>query len=236
MQTGFREASHITRHLTITWNRQALLNLVIRRVLRNDAIREYCAVSAPSEVLSDVAGQQALYDRIFPDQVDAGPNKPSSFDWMLGRTRDGTGQTAPRELIHLLASLRDSQLRRFELGHESPPGELLFDRAAFKEALPEVSKVRLEQTLYAEYPTLKPYLERLDQQKTQHTAITLAGLWENSEEEARTVAETLANVGFFERRGDKDRPVYWVPFLYRDALRMIQGSPTHLSSTRPTIR
>src|SRR5262249_30883148 len=36
---GFREASHITRHMTISWNRNSLLNLVIRRALHNASIR-----------------------------------------------------------------------------------------------------------------------------------------------------------------------------------------------------
>lgn len=143
---------------------------------------------------------------------------------MIGRTRDGTGETAPRELIHLLSSLRDSQLRRFELGHEGPPDRLLFDRAAFNEALPEVSKVRLEQTLFAENPNLKTYVELLEEQKTQHTPATLARIWNVGAEEARQVAEALHEAGFFERRGDRERPVYWVPFLYRDSLKMVQGS------------
>ena len=224
MDSGFREASHITRHLTITWNRQALLNLVARRIVRNESVRTYCGVVDPDAILADLASQEAIYRRIFPDQVDAGPNKPTSFDWMLSRTRDGTGQTAPRELIHLMSSLRESQLRRFELGHEPPPDELLFDRAASRRRFPKVSKVRLEQTLFAEYSSLKPSLERLDQQKTQQTVETLAKLWDLPEDEAKALAESLADAGFFERRTAKEKRVYWVPFLYRDALRMVQGS------------
>ena len=224
MDEGFREASHITRHLTIDWNRQALLNLIIRRLLRNESIRAFYEVTDAEAVLGAVAKQQALYDMIFPTQVDLGPNKPSSFDWMLSRTRDGTGETAPREVIHLLGSLREAQLRRFELGHEGPAEKLLFDRAAFKEALPEVSKVRLEQTLFAENPNLKPYVELLEEQKTQHTPATLARIWNVSEAEARETAEALHEAGFFERRGDRESPAYWVPFLYRDALNMVQGS------------
>jgi hypothetical protein len=224
MEEGFREASHITRHLTISWDRNALLNLVVRRVLQNESIRRYYGIENAEAVLSDLSGQQALYDRMFPDQVDAGPNKPTSLDWMLSRTRDGTGQTAPRELIHLLSSLRESQLQRYELGLEAPPSRLLFDRVAFKEALPEVSKVRLEQTLYAEYASFKDRLEMLDQQKTQQTVETLARIWDLSVPETRLLADQLTEIGFFEKRGDRDRYTFWVPFLYRDALRMVQGS------------
>jgi hypothetical protein len=36
-------------------------------------------------------------------------------------------------------------------------------------------------------------------------------------------AEMLVRIGFFQRRGSRDDPTFWVPFLYRDALEMIQG-------------
>ena len=31
-------------------------------------------------------------------------------------------------------------------------------------------------------------------------------------------------IGFFEQRGDKVSPAYWVPFLYQPALELVQGS------------
>jgi hypothetical protein len=44
-----------------------------------------------------------------------------------------------------------------------------------------------------------------------------------SEDKTREVVEELVRVGFFELRGTKAKPVYWVPFLYRDALNLVQG-------------
>ena len=58
-------------------------------------------------------------------------------------------------------------------------------------------------------------------QKTQHTPATLARIWDVSEAEARETAEALYEAGFFERRGHREAPAYWVPFLYRDALNML---------------
>lgn len=219
--TGFREASHITRSLTITWERQSLLNLVMRRALKNPAICDYYGVEA-EKVVASVPAQEAMLLRILPDQVDAGRN-PKAFDWMLSRVQDGTGASAPRELIHLLSSLRESQLRRYEVGHDPPPGELLFDRFAFKDALKHVSEVRLNRTLFAEYPALKGYVEQLLGEKAQQTPNTLARIWGVRADEARSIADRLVEVGFFERRGSKPRPVYWVPFLYRDTLNLVQG-------------
>ncbi len=220
---GFREASHITRAITIRWDSPSLLNLVIRRTLRNKAIRAYYEVDE-GETLGDIRAQEKLFYRVFPDKVDAGSKKPMTFDWMLSRTQDGSQHPAPRELIHLLSSLREQQLRRLELGLDEPPDEHLFDRQTFKDALPEVSRTRLEQTLYAEYPSLKPYLVRLQGEKTQQRTDTLSAIWDVPSDQALTLANELAEVGFFEKRGVKEDPEFWVPFLYRDALSMVQGS------------
>lgn len=220
---GFREASHITRHLTVNWNRNSLLNLVVRRSIYNDSLRE--AYGIPEDLARmPVAEQEAFFFRMCPDQVDVGPNKPNTFDWLLSRTRDGSKSNAPRELIHFLNSLREVQVKRFEVGEPEPEGEQLFSRPAFKDALPEVSKVRLEQTLYAEYPELKEWLEKLRGEKTSHKPESLASIWGTSREEAAAKANQLTTVGFFEKRGTNQDPEYWVPFLYRDALDLVQGA------------
>lgn len=222
-QEGMREASHIEDQVAISWDPQSLLNLVVKRLLRNEAIRQFYDV-VDTDILSSVDGQKDLFYRIFPEQVEAGSRKSTTFDWMLGRTRDGSGNTAPRELIHLLSALRDEQLRMLEVGHGEPAGEQLFDRAAFKAALPEVSRVRLEQTLLAEYPALRPYVERLERRKSQQSIETLAEIWECDREQARTIADQLVEVGFFERRQALGETAYWIPFLYRDALGLVQGA------------
>lgn len=219
---GFREASHITRAITITWNAPALLHLVVRRLLHNPALREFYAVDTDA-VLASTEEQKKLFYRVFPSQVDAGARKSTTFDWMLTRTADGSRQTAPRELIHLLNAARDQQLKSLEMGAPEPPEEALFDRAALKAALPEVSKVRFEQTLCAEHPVLKPLLEHLEGEKTQQTPASLAKIWGVNASEALSKAEQLAEIGFFEKRGSKEQPLFWVPFLYRDALNMVQG-------------
>lgn len=218
-RAGFREASHITRDLRIEWNENTLLRLSVQRLLRSDDLRSHYDVDQ-DEVLSDVGKQRAFFYRVFPPQVDQGSKKPATVDWCLSRTKDGTGHNAPRELIHLLTETRNTQLTRFETGQAAPEGEAVFDRQAFKEALPAVSKVRLTQTLYAEHPTLRPYIENLEGQKTRQSAASLAAMWGIPEVEAAQVAEELVAIGLFEPRLSD----YWVPFMYRPALEMVQGS------------
>lgn len=220
---GFREASHITRHVTVNWDRSSLLNLIVRRALHNVELRGFYDVDLDA-VLDSTQSQETFFFRICPDQVDVGLNKPTTLDWMLSRTRDGTQLTAPRELIHFLGSLRTQQLRRFELGEPPPDGEALFARPAFKQALPEVSEVRLTQTLYAEHPDLRDPIEALREQRTSQRLDTLAAIWTSDEVSARQLASRLVEVGFFEQRGSREAPEYWIPFLYRDSLHLIQGA------------
>ncbi|KAF0163162.1 MAG: hypothetical protein FD157_3325 [Rhodocyclaceae bacterium] len=220
---GFREASHVTRSLVISWNNQSLLNLVVRRLVHNQDICDLYGIKKDA-VLEDANLQKDFFYRVFPAQVDIGPKQPSTFDWMASRTADGSKRTAPRELIHLLIEARDEQLKSFELGEPDPPGETLFSRSTIPQALPAVSKARYEQTLCAEYPALKPFLTRLERGKAQQTLESLSETWKCSLEKTFEIAEQLSEAGFFERRKTKDSTVYWIPFLYRDVLSLTQGS------------
>jgi hypothetical protein len=225
-ETGFREASHITRHVTISWDSSSLLNLIIRRILKNEKLCNEYNVD-PKDILNSTEKQKKLFYRIFPEQIEVGPNKSKTFEWMLSRTSDATKATAPRELIHLLNSSREEQLKKLELGEGEPIGQTLFSRMAIKDALVDVSKTRLEQTIYAEYSNLKPILERLEGEKTQQNPQSLARIWQVSKDEAIEIAYKLVKIGFFEERGQRDSSEFWVPFLYRDALKMIQGAAEH---------
>jgi hypothetical protein len=142
---------------------------------------------------------------------------------MVTRCADGTRKTAPREMIHLLNCVRDQEIRRLEQGGAPPRGSQLFDRSVFKLALPTVSDARLNQYLYAEYPSYREFLQRLDGQKTEQTADSLAELWAVAKTEAVSKGDELVDLGFFEKRGTREEPTFWVPFLYRDALHLIQG-------------
>jgi len=221
-EAGFREASHITRFVILEWNSSSLLNLVVKRLLKNDVIVTEFAIDREN-VLSDFNAQRDLFYRFFPAQVEQGRRKASTFDWMVSRCADGQQKTAPREVIHLLNSIREKEIGRLERGESPSSGEQLFDRSVFKEALPDVSEARLVQNLYAEYPDLSAKVRQLKGEKTEQTMDSLATIWQIEPAEASQIAEKLTEVGFFQLRGSRSQPTFWVPFLYRDGLQMIQG-------------
>ncbi|MGD9656912.1 MAG: hypothetical protein AB7U61_04605 [Methylocystis sp.] len=219
---GFREASHIVRYVLLDWNTSSLLNLLMKRVLSNNEIVDQFNINR-DDVLSNVANQERLFETLFPSQIEQGPQKAKTLKWMITRCADGTKKTAPRELIHLLNCLREEEAKRLEQGGMLPPGNELFDRSVFKKALPIVSKARLNQYLYAEYPQERSIVSQLDGQKTEQTPRSLSDLWGCTDVQAISKARNLVELGFFEERGTRDAPTFWVPFLYRDALNMIQG-------------
>ena len=221
-ESGFREASHLTRCEMMKWTSPMLLNLVMRRLLSNDVLIDEFNINK-DEVLGDAKKQNELFSRVFPPQVEQGARKAATFDWMVGRCADGSGNTAPRELIHLLNCIRDEEVRRLERGENAAPGDQIFDRSVFKLALPQVSETRLNTYLFAEFPSERPFILKLKGEKAEQTLASLAAIWSLSREETFAKANELAKLGFFQVRGTKSEPTFWVPFLYRDALDLVQG-------------
>ncbi|RRH71288.1 P-loop ATPase, Sll1717 family [Falsigemmobacter faecalis] len=218
---GFAEASHVTRTATITWSYESLLNLFIRRLLANKEFVEARSIN-PANIEGDFDRQTELIEAILPDKVETG-NNPSTFRWMVNRVQDGTGKSAPRELIHMSEMIRQQQIGRFERGEAEISDAALFERAVFKPALREVSKVRYEQTFKAENPSLAPFTEKLKGQKTEQTADSLSMAWGINGEHLDITIDRLLKSGFFEKRVIKEETTYWIPFLYRDALDLVQG-------------
>lgn len=222
-ERAFREASHINNYALLSWDPSALLNLLVRRLLSNSVIVQEMQINS-DEILGNSESQEELFRQLFPKQVEQGPQKPTTFNWMVSRCADASQSTAPRELIHLLNSLLEKEIARLEKGGPATPNHQLFDRSVFKPALVTVSKARINQNLYAEHPDLRKYLAALEKEKTAQKIESLSKIWALDHIETAKVADALVEIGFFEKRGLKDQPVYWVPFLYRDGLEMVQGS------------
>ncbi|MNV88811.1 hypothetical protein D3C71_1830500 [compost metagenome] len=77
--------------------------------------------------------------------------------------------------------------------------------------------------MVAEYPDLKTYMDRLEGQKAEQSLQSLQALWQTTKEDATERAERLVSVGFFEKRNRKGTISYWIPFVYRGALKIVQG-------------
>ncbi len=218
---GFREATHLSRDLTLKWDPPDLQNLIVRRLVNNPLLNKLYGVDK-KKVLQSTIDQDALFYRVFPRQVETGERQSTTMDWIIKRTSDGTGLSAPREVVLFLNELRDVQIQRLERGEPEPSGDTLFDRSSFKQALPKVSEYRTTKVLYSEYPELKPEIEALRSKKSEHQIKSLSSIWNVSMQSASEKAHRLVEVGFFERRTGESI-TYWVPFIYRPYLNLVQG-------------
>jgi hypothetical protein len=54
--------------------------------------------------------------------------------------------------------------------------------------------------------------------------VSLESIWGTARVETEQRIRRLVDVGFFEQRGPVSERTYWVPFLYRPALEMVQGA------------
>jgi hypothetical protein len=219
---GFREASHVTKTLTIAWTHDSLLHLIVRRLVRNDAVRLRYGLTGPAQ-LSDIY-QRHLFNAICQRRTSSRHlRRPDTFEWILSLVSDGTGVAEPRELIHLFNAARDAQVRRLEMGQAMPAGETLLDLASFGEALTEVSYARLQQTIYAEHPRFRPWIQRLHGGRMTYTLRHLASAWSINDMDAGRRAEALVGIGVLGQSGSRKAPVYRVPMLYRPALGLLSG-------------
>src|SRR5262249_42755620 len=81
-EQGLREASHLIRYVILDWPQPALLNLIMRRLLKNDVLANEFQIDAAA-VLQNAAAQEELFYRFFPKQVEQGPQKAPTFKWLI---------------------------------------------------------------------------------------------------------------------------------------------------------
>jgi hypothetical protein len=217
---GFREATHVQKSATITWDRPGLLSLIMLRLSNNNDVRTEFGINI-GRIGSSQEYQEKLFYEIFPDQVDTGRN-PKTLDWIIGRVQDSLGYSAPRDIINLINSALRKQIHYLEVGGEQAEGKLLFTRRALKEALSEASKEKVEKYLFAEHPNLRDKLEMLKGKKTSQTIDSLSELWNVSLEEAREIADYISKAGVWKIEGESPLK-YWTMFIFRDGLQMVQG-------------
>lgn len=214
---AFREGSHVVRAESITWNRDTLLNLAMRRILENESLCAHFGVE-PDAVRQSLEAQEDLFERLF----EGGESPASMLDWAIGSIEDGHGRSAPRELIHLLGELRDQQIERLQVGRSAPSGNALFDSDVRFVALREVSEVHLDQTLYTEIPKVRDFVEALRGGPVRFDEEQLKALWGDSVDSPQSLIKTLVNAGFL-RRLPLPQGGFEVAMLYRPALELSTG-------------
>jgi hypothetical protein len=213
VQGGFVNLTHINaRKLEIIWEEEDLLNLFARRVRDSDQFVSMTGLKGMSD--------KQIFDRIFPDQVVQGERRPTTWNWMMSRIRDGNGIRPPRNLIDLIVEARQAQLRSEDRNaRDYAQGTPIIDADSIRRAQRALSDRRVQDTLFAEAADLAPMIEKFRDGKAEHSVTSLAELLGLQESSVRTAIKPLLEIGFLEEVGSS----FKIPMLYRDGLRITQG-------------
>lgn len=211
---GFVNLTHINaRKKEIVWDEADLLNLLARRIRDNKDF----LVAIGADGLTD----EHLFYRLFPDKVDKADRKPTSWNWIMSRIRDGNDVKPPRNLIDLANLSREEQIRA---DTRSPMtmtnGLTLIQPESLRGAHERLSAQRVEDTLLAESAAdIAGLIERFRKSKSEHNLETLAETLGMKGDELQEAIRQLVEVGFLEELASS----WKVPMLYRDGLGIRQG-------------
>ena len=216
IEDGFVNLTHVNaRKVEIVWDEEDLLDLLCRRLRENSDFID--ALGLSSEATND-----DVFNAVFPRQVDQGSRRPTTWNWMLARIRDGNGIAPPRNLIDLVTKAQEAQMRKeardateFQPGDEA--GVIRSD--AIKKGLAALSSERVEDTLLAEAGDYAPLVERFRDGRAEHNDESLSATLAVDVEDVRAAIKPLIELGFLEQTGT----TYKVPMLYRGGLSITQG-------------
>ncbi len=213
IEGGFVNLTHVNaRKQEILWDEDSLSHLLMLRVRGNPDFLDAIGSAADDD--------NALFRAIFPEQVDQGSRRPTTWNWIMGRIRDANHVKPPRNLIDLIKKAQEAQIRREERERSDfTPDRPLIGAASMKSALSALSKQRVEDTLLAEAGAEAAVIDRFRNGKAEHNDETLQGILEVEGEELERQVQFLRAIGFLELTGTSHK----VPMLYRDGLRITQG-------------
>lgn len=213
---GFVNLTHVNaRKVEIEWDEEDLRHLLGKRIESNEDF--IAAVGARERPVDE------LFDVLFPPKVDAAEKKPTTWNWMMARIRDGNGVRPPRNLIDLANKAREVQLRKEQRSdRDYVPGEPLIEPESIKRGLAALSDERVNDTLLAEagdeYAAL---IERFRGGKAEQNDTTIAAVLGMANGPTRDAIKGLMELGFLEHIASSSS--YKVPMLYRAGLGITQG-------------
>jgi len=211
---GFVNLTHINaRRVQISWHPEDLHALLCRR------IRE-CPDFLQCLGFSEDTSDSELFSTVFPPKVDVGEKKPTAWNWILSRVRDGKGITPPRNLIDLVNKAKEAQSRREERDpREFAASMPLLEADAIRKALAALSEQRVQDTLLAESGDFAVHISAFANGKAEHNDTTVPETLGLSGGKLEEVVAELVAIGFLE----KTSTTYKVPMLYRSGLKITQG-------------
>jgi hypothetical protein len=218
-EQGFVNATHL-RSQRLSWDREGILDLIARRIYSNAAFRDHFNFT-DADVRSR-AGRKKICYAILPKVVD----RLSLISWVEEATSDGTGARNPRNVISLLRLARSAQLEHYDRADpELLPADTLIGRASLRAAHERLSRDRMEDTVLAEYPELRPAVDILRRKPARFNRTQLADFFA-MHAESKELDELVGKMTYVGLLTQLSPSRFQVPLLYRPALESRAGRGT----------
>ncbi len=218
---GFTALTHVTARQsdTLRWEEEQIKTFIMKRFMANNDLIEYLKLDKEKLNASAKYRDDCFY-KIFPSAVYKGPKQSTTLRWICNRCSDGRGVVTPRDVLDLLIRAKQKQQDIFSA---DPDGSVdyIIGAAAIQYGYEELSKRKRDTYLSAEFPHLWQIIQKFSEGKTEYSDSSIKKLLGPKCEK---IIEDLLSIGFLSRKTKSGKPVFSIPFLYRHAMKLTQGS------------
>lgn len=200
---GFTALTHIADRCssTMTWSKEELMLLVVKRLSAMDAIGSYYSID--KNQLDSLEYRQTLFNSVFPKKI----GTTDTMDWIYTNLGDGNGIVTPRDIIDFFKYAKTEQLKAFKLNPTQQ--DKLITEKYFRSALGELSKHKKTTFLLAEFPHLKNHFLQFESGGSEYTISALKDIFL---EDYTKIVEDLKSIGFLKyvpKSGTYKIPIIW---------------------------
>jgi hypothetical protein len=215
-EDGFTALTHVTSRQadTLKWEKNQIQNLLLKRLLSSDLIREYLDVDMEKFEASTEYRNEIFY-LIFPRNVHKGKRQSNTMDWIYSHVADGNNVVTPRDIIYLLTKAKQKQQDYFN-ANSNGSSDFCIGSQAILYGHKQLSEYKRITFLEAEFPHLCESIKKLIGRKSEFNEGTLRKLFGTKWE---YISADLVSIGVLSKNKNK----YRVPFLYREGLNITQG-------------
>jgi hypothetical protein len=225
-ETGFVNATHLRSH-HLRWDHASMVDMVARRILESENVRRSFGFERDDSKTQD--GRWRVCLSLIPEQLGG---RADAFAWIATHSSDASEELNPRNVLTLLTEARSAQLLAFDRDDpELDTNHSLLSPKAMLSGFRALSKVRLNDTLYAEFGHLKAPIERLRGRGSSFSEQEFADLNHMTvgDQAFKQLVAELKYAGFIRQSPNRNITVC---MLYRPALGL-DGQP---SRTKPRTK
>jgi hypothetical protein len=201
--TGFVNATHL-RSSRISWDSDSIIHLVALRLNEGVDASRRLPILTPKE-------RRNLCRAVLPQRIDG----YDSLVWLLLVTVDATREFNPRNVLSLLRFAKSEAL---QIAMRESPERIqrfgILPARALMQGYKQLSRARMQDTIFAEAISVRQYVEALRGPKTVFSTEDLSRLFKLDGADLSQAISELRYAGFLRL----DAGTYIVPPLYRPAL------------------